>query len=166
MKGSASSGVETVRKSTSSIRDLQSPPPSHISDSSFTHASIDSLSSSSADVLITYLQQENVRLHQEVVRLNQQLEWSNRSLAETEKKLEMLRVNLPVWSVSSPNQEQKDIITCTNLTIFREQDKKCQQIIGQQYPSWVNTIRTGTQDDCKNDGTCTCWVSQSLATTS
>ena len=82
---SASSGIEIAHSSTSSIRNLQSPPPSHMSDSLFMH---DSPSTSSADSLITYLQQENVRLHQEVARLNQQLEWSNRSLAETEKKLE------------------------------------------------------------------------------
>ena len=86
--GAASSGIETAHSSTSSIRDLQSLPPSHISDSLFMHASIDSPSSSSADSLITYLQQENVQLHQEVARLNQQLEWSNRLLKETEKKLE------------------------------------------------------------------------------
>ena len=83
--GSASSGIETAHSSTSSIRNLQSPPPSHMSESLFTH---DSPGSSSADVLTTYSQQENVRLHQEVARLNQQLEWSNRLRAETEKKLE------------------------------------------------------------------------------
>ena len=79
--GSASSGIETACSSTSSIGNVQSPPPSHMSDSLFMHVSTDSPGSSSADSLITYLQQENVRLHQEVARLNQKL-------TETEKKLE------------------------------------------------------------------------------
>ena len=85
--GSASSGIETAQSSTSSIRNV-SPSPSHMSDGTYRQASLDSPSSSSADALITYLQQENVRLHREVARLNQQLEWSNRLLTEAEKKLE------------------------------------------------------------------------------
>ena len=84
--GSASSGIEVAQSSTSSIRNVRSS--SHMGDGTFRHASLDSPGSSSADALITYLQQENVRLHREVARLNQQLEWSNRLLTEAEKKLE------------------------------------------------------------------------------
>ena len=85
--GSASSGIETAQSSTSSIRNV-SPSPSHMSDSTYRQASLDSPGSSSADALITYLQQQNTQLHREVARLNQQLEWSNRLLTEAEKKLE------------------------------------------------------------------------------
>ena len=88
--GSASSGIETAHSSSSSIRNV-SPSPSHMGDGTYRHASLDSPGSSSADALITYLQQENVRLHREVARLNQQLEWSNRLLTEAEKKLENAR---------------------------------------------------------------------------
>ena len=83
--GSASSGIETAQSSTSSITNFQSPSSFHMSDSTFRHASHDSPGSSSADALITYLQQENVRLHQEVAKL----EWSNRLLTEAHSQLKL-----------------------------------------------------------------------------
>ena len=87
--GSASSGIETAQSSTSSITNFQSPSSFHMSDSTFRQASLDSPGSSSADALITYLQQENVRLHREVAKLNQQLEWSNRLLTEAQSQLKL-----------------------------------------------------------------------------
>ena len=83
--GSASSGIETAQSSTSSITNFQSPSSFHMSDSTFRHASLDSPGSSSADALITYLQQENVRLHREVAKL----EWSNRLLTEAQSQLKL-----------------------------------------------------------------------------
>ena len=86
--GSASSGIETAHSSTSSIGNVQSPPPSHMSDSSFTHASTDSPGSSSTDSFITYFQQENVRLQKENVRLHQEVAKLNQQLTEAKQKLE------------------------------------------------------------------------------
>ena len=97
--GSASSGIETAqsstRTSTSSIRNLSSPPPSHTNDSTFIPAGLsygyvssDNPGHLSADSLaILQLQQQNARLHEEITRLSQQLVETQRNLETTPTQL-------------------------------------------------------------------------------